>query len=306
MHPPMRPTAGWRRRVLTLTLGVFALLVSAATPALAVDPIYLEETPIPRRTAAPAPTTDASPAPGFTRISVAPGYDVSYPQCGKELPESFSIAIVGVNGGRVYSLNPCLGPDGDDASLLEWAGPDAELYANTGNPGPALSSYWPEGQTTPRACNTRANPGDDTPDCSYVYGWNAAAHSYAMALAAYIDLEWADADAERIPGNPTWWLDVETVNSWRLDRTLNVATLQGAVDYLESMDVTEVGFYSTPLLWWWITGGTDAFADHPSWHAGARNQADAEDRCDGDGFTGGELHMVQWVENNLDHNHRCS
>ncbi len=316
MHPPTRHTAGWRRRVLTLTLGVFALLVSAATPALAVDPIYLEETPIPRRTASPEPdrtTAPAStrapspaPAPTLTRDATGPGLDVSYPQCGRELPESFSFAIVGVNGGRVLSINPCLGPGGDDPSLLEWAGPDAELYANTGNPGPGRSRHWPGGQTTPRACNTRANPGNDTADCSYVYGWNAAAHSYAAALAAYVDLGWADADADRLPGDPTWWLDVETANSWRLDRALNVVTLQGAVDYLESMGVTEVGFYSTPLLWWWITGGTDAFAEHPAWHAGARNLADAQDRCDGNAFTGGELRMVQWVENNLDHNHRCS
>ena len=71
------------------------------------------------------------------------------------------------------------------------------------------------------------------------------------------------------------------------------------------MDVAEVGFYSTPLLWWRVTGGTDDFADYPAWHAGARNRADAEDRCDRDAFTGGELRMVQWVEDGLDRNVRC-
>ena len=50
----------------------------------------------------------------------------------------------------------------------------------------------------------------------------------------------------------TWWLDVETANSW-IDHTLNVASLHGAVDFLESMEVEEVGFYSTPLLWWRVT-----------------------------------------------------
>ena len=43
-------------------------------------------------------------------ISAPPvGYDVSYPQCGKELPVSAAFGIVGVTGGRVYSPNPCLG-----------------------------------------------------------------------------------------------------------------------------------------------------------------------------------------------------
>ena len=43
---------------------------------------------------------------------------------------------MGVNGGRVYIVNPCLGT-GDGASELSWAGMNAGLYANTGDPGPA-------------------------------------------------------------------------------------------------------------------------------------------------------------------------
>ena len=85
-----------------------------------------------------------------------------------------------------------------------------------------------------------------------------------------------------------------------------MATLEGARDYLESMDVAEVGFYSTPRMWSRITGNTEAFVDAPAWHAGARDIDDARDRCERAGaFTGGELRMVQWVENGLDHNVRC-
>ena len=51
-----------------------------------------------------------------------------------------------------------------------------------GNPGPAQSSFWPVGQTTPRACSA-ASP--DTADCAYDYGWNAAQHSYQTVEAAY-------------------------------------------------------------------------------------------------------------------------
>lgn len=308
---PAFRTGPLRRRVLVLTLGVFALLGVAAAPVAAVEPVdardpapVLRRGPPPEPTEAPTPTPTVIPARLATLDSDAPGYDISWPQCGDPLPEAISFAIVGVNGGRVYRPNPCLGI-GEDDSQLEWAGPQTDLYLNTGNPGPDRSNYWPHGHAAQRECDTAAHPGADTADCAYLYGWNAAADSYRIALEAFIALEWAEPDADRVPGERTWWLDVEVANTWRLDWSLNVATLQGAVDYLESMDVTEVGFYSTPLLWWRVTGGTDAFADNPAWHAGALDQAEAEGQCDDDAFTGGELRIVQWVENGLDHNHRC-
>src|SRR5687768_4168188 len=57
------------------------------------------------------------------------GYDISYPQCGSPYPANPLFAIVGINGGKVFSGNPCL------ASQLAWGGDAAaELYVNTGNP----------------------------------------------------------------------------------------------------------------------------------------------------------------------------
>ena len=99
---------------------------------------------------------------------VSRGYDISYPQCGGAFPSNPAFGIVGVNGGKVFSVNPCL------ASQIAWAGgATGQLYANTGNPGPALSSFWPSGQTSPRSCDP-ANL--DTADCAYDYGFNAAQH----------------------------------------------------------------------------------------------------------------------------------
>lgn len=75
------------------------------------------------------------------------GYNVSYPQCGKSLPTSPSFGIVGVNNGLLYSTNPCLGTE------LAWAQGAANrapaFYANTADPGPAYSSHWPSGQSSP-------------------------------------------------------------------------------------------------------------------------------------------------------------
>jgi hypothetical protein len=310
------------RALAPIVLSLGAALV-AASPVAAVDPIhplneddaakawpplnepYVVVPPAPspgvvRRTPSPSPTPASEPEPSH-------GLDVSWPQCDRDLPGDFAFAIVGVNGGRVYSANPCLASAADGPSQLEWAGREVELYANTGNPGPRLSRFWPDGQRDPRACRDDGPfSAADTVDCAYLYGWNAAADSYRTALEAFIAVGWAQPDAEELPWATTWWLDVETANSWRLDRRLNVATLEGAKDYLVSMDVAEVGFYSTPRMWERLVGSTDAFADHPAWHAGATDEADARRRCaDESAFTGGELRMVQWVEDRLDHNLRC-
>ncbi|HEX2221907.1 MAG TPA: hypothetical protein VHK06_05230 [Candidatus Limnocylindria bacterium] len=233
-----------------------------------------------------------------------PGYDISYPQCGGTFPKDPAFAIVGVNGGRVYSVNPCLGA-GNGPSELAWGGRSTELYANTGNPGPELSSFWPDGQSYPRPCNTSEVPGRDTHDCAYDYGWNAAKHSYATAVAAYISLGWAEEGATRTPVDNHWWLDVETSNSWRDEVSLNVATLRGAVDYLESVGVASVGFYSTGYQWGVITGGTRTFADHASWVAGARTLQGARRNCTATGFTGGAVVYTQYFANGFDADYRC-
>ena len=225
----------------------------------------------------------------------ARGYDVSYPQCNASLPSNALFAIVGVNGGRVFSVNPCL------AAQIAWGGGTAaELYANTGNPGPSMSNFWPKGQTSPRFCDP-ANA--DTADCAFDYGWNAAKHSFETAQAAYQQLGISTS-----PSATTWWLDVETSNSWRTDTTLNVAALQGGVAYLRDVaGVTKLGFYSTTFQWGQITGGTTSFSPAPSWGAGASSEKTARSLCASTttSFTGGKLAMVQYIYQGLDADVRC-
>ena len=275
-------------RTLLMLLAAVTLLVATPGGAAAKDPLEASDPKI----------TTKSPSASL------PGYDISYPQCGDPFPAPFDFVIVGVNGGRVYSANPCLG-DGFGPSQLAWAGRDAALYANTGNPGPELSSYWPHGQTTPRACDTDANPGDDTLECAYDYGWNAAADSYRIAVEAYISLGWAEPGATRTPVANDWWLDVEIANSWRDDPELNVAALKGAVDYLDSVGARSVGFYSAPHMWRDIVGDTTAFDGLPSWHAGARTLRGARANCDDPSITGGELALTQYLDGGFDANHVC-
>jgi hypothetical protein len=222
----------------------------------------------------------------------ARGYDISYPQCGKAYPAKPAFGIVGANKGIVFSANPCL------ASEISWAGGTrAQLYANTGNPGPALSSHWPNGQTSPRVCDA-ANP--DTADCAYDYGWNAAADSFADATAAWTSLQLAGS-----PASSAWWLDVETSNSWRTVTSLNVAALQGEAASLQAHGVSTLGVYSTAYQWGVITGSTTLFHDNASWIAGASNAKDAQRRCTGPSFTGGHVALVQYIASGFDADVAC-
>ena len=233
-------------------------------------------------------------------------FDISYPQCGSPFPDNAEFGIVGVNHGKVFSANPCLST-GDGPPELAWAGGvKAQLYANTGNPGPDISTRWPSNQTSPRQCNTSAVPGSDTADCAYDYGWNAAADSYRTAASAYVSLGLAPAGATSTPSPNTWWLDVEIINSWRPDVTLNVAALKGEVAYLQSVGNAGIGFYSTQYQWNQITGGTSDFSAYPSWVAGANSAGQAVGICSANGFTGGRVELVQYHAGGFDADFLCS
>ncbi len=72
-----------------------------------------------------AATASAAPsaAPG------AVGHDLSTPQCGRTLPEIGVFGIVGINGGRAFSDNPCF------ASQYGWA--KRRAAASVSEPQPA-------------------------------------------------------------------------------------------------------------------------------------------------------------------------
>jgi hypothetical protein len=230
------------------------------------------------------------------------GYDIGWPQCDAVYPAHATFGIVGVNRGIVFSPNPCL------ASEIAWAGgPNAQLYANTGNPGPDISTHWPDGELSPAACNPTGSTNlwdRDTRECAYDYGYNAAADSYDDAVQAFDSLGLADAT----PAASIWWFDVETSNSWRSAVDLNVAVLQGAVAYLTSVGVpnANIGFYSTQYQWNVITGGSLAFSAFKSWVAGAPSAREVGRSCLGSGFTGGAVALAQYPSHGFDADLRCN
>jgi hypothetical protein len=243
-------------------------------------------------------STLAALAGGPSAAAAAPapaplGYDVSYPQCGQALPPGTGLAIVGVNAGLPFGANPCL------ANELAWAGTAAELYANTADPGPLVSSHWPNGQTEPQQCNTALSPGSDTASCAYDYGWNAAEDSYRDAVAGYVAAGLAPPGATATPQPNAWWLDVELENSWEATLANNLAELQGELDYLRSVGAGSVGVYAPPAAWATVLGGSTQFSSLPFWLPGASSLADAQARCSGLAPNGGQVALVQFPQGSV-------
>ena len=249
-------------------------------------------------------TPSAEAAPRFAPVGSV-GHDVSYPQCGKALPTGGAFAVVGVNGGRNFVSNPCLASQYAWARTLQYP---AMVYVNSGNPGP-VSPNWPAAGTSEGGAVCLDGTAFDD-GCAYIYGRRAAAAAMQIASAGGVDKD------------TTWWLDVETANSWDGDGAANAADLQGMYDYLRQNGVGQVGIYSTGLQWGQITGGystatADAYrqrwAPHfsaqypmhsgPNWVAGVTASAAARN-CS-QSFTGGPTMLAQYIANNVDHNIVC-
>lgn len=237
------------------------------------------------------------------------GYDVSYPQCGTLLPVDRAFAVVGVNGGLSTRANPCL------AAQLNWAWeasgsvpgqPRAQLYLNTANPGELRDQVttWPTRGSTPYGSCTGAN----STACSWLYGWERTQNS----LDAFFTPAARSARVDSRTSSYSWWLDVETMNTWQSgsDEALarNRATLEGMAAYLLSRG-GEVGVYSTGQQWAQIVGEVPSgsvLAGRDSWLAGSTSLADAQASCSKPALVpGGRVALTQYVQDGLDRNHSC-
>jgi hypothetical protein len=240
-----------------------------------------------------------APAPAKTPPSLL-GNDISWPQCNKTLPTGQSFGIVGVNNGLANNTNPCF------AQQLNWANqskggtgqPLAALYVNTANPG-LQGSWWPASNTYNGVIVT--NPygtciGANDAPCAYIYG-------YAKA--------YDDATIRGVSNPPsyTWWLDVETINTWQTNKAANAADLEGMTAYFTGIGA-KVGLYSTNYQWGQIAGSissTSNLNNLQSWMAGASSQTNAKSMCvSAKPLTpGSRVTMTQFVQKNLDYDYSC-
>jgi len=114
------------------------------------------------------------------------------------------------------------------------------------------------------------------------------------------------------PARYTWWLDVETMNTWQSGsdeaRARNRATLEGMTDYLLSRGAT-VGLYSTGEQWAEIVGRVPSdsnLADLDSWLAGSTTLEEARTACRSEPLVPrGRVTLAQYVVDDLDRNHSC-
>ena len=241
------------------------------------------------------------------------GYDVSHPQCDVTLPADAAFAIVGVNGGVATTPNPCLAEQWQWAAG-SWGAVPAQLYVNTANPGEVRD----EVTTWPRSGSNRYGlcDGDNSAACSYEYGVARAEDDVQLVLDTLGDLPPGTAGAG-IEGPAdlaglSWWLDVETMNTWQTDgaqaRRNNRATLEGMAEHLLSVG-GRVGLYSTGYQWSRIVGtvpSSSSLYDLDSWLAGARSAREAAANCGDDPLVdGGRVVLAQYVDDDLDHNWSC-
>lgn len=244
------------------------------------------------------------------------GNDISFPQCGQAYPVGQSFGVVGVNGGRPTNTNPCL------SDQLRWAAnsrgdgfgqPSVQLYVNTANPGQVEDApNWPQNNIDPLG-NSAPNPhgacdGSNTMACSWQYGWNRAVEAVNQrfipaAIEAGLSID---------PARYTWWLDIETLNSWQGGSpealAKNRATLEAMVSYYQGLGA-EVGMYSTSYQFGLIAGtpGADSNLNGlDSWLAGGETLEHSKTKCDDPPLTpGGQVVMIQYIFEGFDHNYSC-
>lgn len=246
------------------------------------------------------------------------GYDVSWPQCRKDLPKKPAFVVVGINGGSPSNINDCL------TNQLKWAStatgestqPKIQLYINTANPGEIspLIVNWPNDNIDLKGSHT-ANPygecfGKNDQPCSWQYGWERAQDSAENLFKPAAK----NARIKQGINAYSWWIDVETMNTWQkqpqtVAQPNNLAAVEGNVAYFQSFKAF-VGLYSTTSQWQEITGGyvsnTSNLAGLPNWRPSGTELDIAKANCLAEPLTdGGHVVLTQYIVNGLDRNFSC-
>jgi len=214
------------------------------------------------------------------------GYDISYPQCGGAYPTG-AFGIIGVDAGYPFAhYNPCLA---DEASHA----PNVALYLNTGY-DPSYTQV--DGKHSTAACVTQSASvsGTASQQAAWAVGCSEATQSIAYATS------------QGVTNPSSWWLDVETSNSWSsTDLTLNQYTLQGLVDTVLRQSPAAVGIYSTRYQWTTIVGSSPVSGVLADWVAtGATSAKRAKSACR-TGFTGAPVWFVQYQRSGFDADYAC-
>ena len=216
------------------------------------------------------------------------GYDISYPQKTGPYPSPtqtpLTFGIVGVTGGHAFTYNSYLSSQYQSVTGKSL---QPSLYMNLNY---AIGS-------TARG-NTGSCSSGDKACQAYNYGYNAAEYAFS-----YAGTQGATAS--------TWWLDIETANSWSAKPALNAKVIQGAIDYLSAQDYSTtttqkvaVGIYSNAATWKNIAG---SYAPGlPNWVYGAPSPSAMSTYCGPTyAFGGGTVAVVQYWNGSYDLDYAC-
>lgn len=214
-------------------------------------------------------------------LDSAPGFDISWPQCGKAYPPGpVAFAVVGINNGKPFTANPCFLHQFEWAKRIETT---PAVYLNTAFPKPGV----PEALAGPYGA------------CAETDGW-CRGYNYGWGLAKDVVER---ARAMRVSPS-MYWLDVETGNYWSSDTQNNSQVIRAALDYFRAQRLP-AGIYGTPYQWRLIAGNWQS-PGIAIWTAGAQGVAMAASRCNaGYAFAGGTVVMVQYYDWGFDTNHIC-
>lgn len=268
----------WVAPVLATSIGLAACSSAPQTYALPPDP------------GAPL---GVSAAPNATPNGN--GFDVSWPQCGQQLPIDRSFGIVGMNTGVANRINPCLSEE------FTWArgssgdrGVKTQLYLVGEDPGPSYRGTriedWPKsGRNIAGDCN-----GSNSKACSFQYGFERARATVKSTEnilgitslgTVWIDIESGTTGIweSNSPNDPTYATPKEQAN--------NTAAIEGFAAGIGK----DAGIYSTQYQFDQITGGVSSgrLANEPEWVAGAETMAS----CSTPFISGAEVTVVQFTRN---------
>lgn len=261
-----------------------AARITPRAPAPVGSPVPAEPPVAAADKRAPAPSPRPGSHPGDSVYpSLGHGFDVSYPQCVEgHPPAGAGFSVVGVNGGKAFTANPCL------AAQWRAAPQPRALYLNSGFNPDNLGKASADCRRLAASLEAPGNQRD-----AYAIGCAEATHSLGVMRDA------------GVAGPVMYWVDVEPSNSWdESNLDLNRFALEGEIDQLAAFG-RPVGIYSTFPEWGRITGGWQSAAVNANWVAG-RLPADA---CSAPGFTGAPVWIAQeaatWPDSGYDSDWAC-
>jgi len=210
---------------------------------------------------------------GVTSSKQTIGYDISYPQCNRPLPQHAAFGIVGLNGTLANNFNPCFAAEAQWAKLAsgDTNMPKSSIYVHVANPGDTVPGWPTMGINSEGIC-----AGGNTTACSYLYG-----ESLAAADLAYLS-------AENASSYLMVFMDVEANYSWQTGNlSNNVAVMEGMTATFKAAGDT-VGIYSDNRQWKEIAGSIPKSSDLnglPEWVLGGNSIPTATQSCASHPFT---------------------